>query len=121
MTDTVHPIPGPYYVVEAVRNPKKPAPTWTVVRDDYVRIEGRDITPDITVCRRWGNGVEPGSSIGWGSGDGIHVASFKPTHGPEGRAQALANALALVRASRLDGFTDGIDLAGLIPEAAEAD
>lgn len=111
IADFIYPVPGPYYVIEHKPNPNLTGPMWTVVKDDYVCVEGPNLERDIQVCRRWGKGVEPGTTVGWGSGDGIHVARFAPTHGEEGRIQALANAFALVRASRINGFDDEVPAA----------
>lgn len=100
----MNPTPGPYYVLETVRNPKITGAMWSTVTQDYVRVEGSHLDNTIVVNRRWDDQVRPGSAQTFGSGDGALIAEFPFTVGVPSREQALANALALVRASKADDF-----------------
>lgn len=112
MAEFIYPIPGPYYVVETVKDPKvERGPLCTASRDDYVCLAGSNLEASITVYRRWGSGVEPGNTQCWGDCYGAVIAHFPIAHSPAGRVQALANAFALVRASKINGFDDEVPAA----------
>lgn len=111
MAEFIYPFPGPYYIVETKKDAEIRHDLCTASSNDYICISGPNVTPGITVYRRWGEGVEPENTHCWGDCYGAIIARFPPSSGPAGRVQALANAFALVLASKINGFDDEVPAA----------
>lgn len=82
MAEFIYPFPGPYYIVETKKDAEIRHDLCTASSNDYICISGPNVTPGITVYRRWGEGVEPENTHCWGDCYGAIIARFPPSSGP---------------------------------------